>query len=148
MTREISEVYLILDPQFGDKIASLPTGTPAWIIMSKMNEPFIRRWWAENRESSLESGITGFLEQPLTDSYFASQLDNIELHHGPYSEVPPFRSLKVLGMRLTDQARQELLAFGFEEISETDEGFVAMRTEQEALVRRYDRSRFPQNQRD
>ncbi len=144
MTSKISEVYLILDPNFGGKIASLPTGVPAWIIMSDENEPFIRRWWAANPDTPFEHGITGFLERPLAtaDTTFASELESIEMHHGPYSEAPSFTSLKVLGMRLTEQARQELLFLGFREISETEDDFIATRTERDALVRRYDRTRF------
>jgi hypothetical protein len=144
LRNELSEVYLIFDPNFGNKIDDLPTGVPAWIVMSDENEVFIRRFWAANPDRDWEHGITGFskLADADAETQFASQLENIEKHHGPYSEAPPFTTLKVLGMRLTEQARQQLLFLGFAEFSESHDGFTATRTEQEARVRRYDRARW------
>jgi hypothetical protein len=131
-----SEVILILDPNYGERIGQLTPGIPAWVVRSAANAPALDKWWADHPECNNLSGITGFYEREgitSPESRFTVQLDNIEQHHGPYSTDSPHTRLRVIGLRLTEQVRHELSALGFTMFAEdAADGFTASRTLEEA----------------
>ena len=57
------------------------------------------------------------------EAILLSQLDTIELHHGPYSADPPYTQLEVFGTALSEEMRTELRQYGFNEFQPTAEGF-------------------------
>jgi len=79
--------------------------------------------------------MSGSLELGAED-YFLDQLASIDLHHGSYSTQRPYRILEVVGAFLNPAIQAALAGLGFDQIEQTQTGFVARRSEQEAAKRR------------
>ena len=56
-----------------------------------------------------------------------SELDTIDLHHGPHSANPPYTVLEVFGTTLNDRIKAELSQYGFDKFDATSVGFSAVR---------------------
>jgi hypothetical protein len=56
-----------------------------------------------------------------------SELDAIDLHHGPHSANPPYTILQVVGASLSDRVEAELSRLGFDEFQSSSAGFCAVR---------------------
>jgi hypothetical protein len=129
-----SSVFMILDPNYGDRLRQVWPGRPVWITMSSINEPAVRSLWAAHPDVDHLSGITGFRfdahaspEESLLDN-----LDAVDLHHGPHSSKEPYTVLEVSGARLTINVREAMSKLGFERFSENPDGFIARRSMVEA----------------
>ena len=97
------KVYVIVDRNFGERLAALPEATAVWIVDTSANKPVAQRLW-EERTPNYPVGITTFLFD-LTSSpeaIFVSELDTIELHH------PGHTQFEVFGARLDEQVKTEL----------------------------------------
>ena len=130
-----SSVLVIVDPIFGEKLRRVPAGQPVWITMSPTNEPVIRSLWATNQVGSDHlTGITVFRfdEFVSTEERLLTELYAIDLHHGPYSSPSPYTEIAVRGARPTADVRAGLSRFGFSDFEETEDGFTARRTLEEA----------------
>jgi hypothetical protein len=129
---------VILDPDYGERLREVPSGQPTWITMSPVNEPVIRSLWALRSDSSQLTGITGFSYQKDASpaDRFLQELDTIDLHHGPYSSDAPYTELEVVGAQLTPSVRSALAKIGFSEFRNTPSGFIALRSDEEAITRR------------
>ena len=114
-------MHVIVAPDFGEKLASLPVNEPSWIADTPANKPVVERMWAQKLP-----GITSFRidEKTGTGDWLVSILDQIELHHGEYSQSPPYSVLCVYGASLSCELRKELECYGFTEFEATDYGFV------------------------
>jgi hypothetical protein len=133
-----SEVVVVLDPNFGERLRELWKRQPIWIAMSPANAPVVQALRAAAPNTDYRSGITGF---PHSDSRAAAErfldmLSDIELHHGPYSTSTPYTRLKVIGAHLTPAIRAALCDLGFLRLRQDPNGFTATRTEDEAKRRR------------
>jgi hypothetical protein len=64
---------------------------------------------------------------------FLAELDTINLHHGPYSTASSYAEIAVKGARTTAEVRAGLSEFGFTDFTETEDGFTARRTQEEAM---------------
>ena len=142
MSRPIADtlpVLVILDSGFGEKLRSIPVGQPVWITMSPENEPTVRSLWECREAPDHLTGITGFRfdNGVSAEDRFLAELDSIDLHHGPYSSTSPYTEIVVMGARLTAEVRAELSELGFAEFAETQDGFAARRSHEEAM-RRYE----------
>jgi hypothetical protein len=71
--------------------------------------------------------ITTFKEQRVVETCFEDLMDNIELHHGYYSQTLPFRELKVFGLKPTPAVEQVLMDFGFAPKEQTITAFLVER---------------------
>jgi hypothetical protein len=102
--------------------------------MSPANEVVVRSLWAQPPTHNHLSGITGFgYEQGVAaEDRLLSELDTIDLHHGPYSTTSPYTTLKVIGAQLTATLRSELSTSGFSTFQQSSEGFIATRSEEDA----------------
>jgi hypothetical protein len=134
LTDSTGTVLVILDPAFGEKLRAVPAGQPVWIAMSPANEPVVRSLWATQASPDHLAGITGFHfhEDFSAEDRFLAELDEIDLHHGPYSSPSPYVGIAVRGARLTAKVRAGLSEFGFVDFTETENGFTARRTQEEA----------------
>lgn len=128
------EVQLIFDPNYGERLRSVPTGTPVWVTMSDINGPVVRSLWEERPDRGSIMGITGFSEAcPLdTDRRFLDYFESLDLHHGPYSTSSPYTKLSVVGIELTENIRGMLLDLGFDDLKQSSNGFTAIRSKEQA----------------
>lgn len=113
-------VTLVCDLRYGEKLERLATEMPVWIISSEINDQAVERAW----KSIPGARVTRFKGQPSANEpqEFLALLDNIDLHHGPYSSKTPVRTVRVLGFPLSEQLRTALVGRGF--VSEAEpEGF-------------------------
>jgi hypothetical protein len=126
-------LLVILDPEFGERIHDHPT-EPAWVVHSARNTRVVKAACAGGLMD-----VTLFTpSEPQPELEFLSQLDTIDLHHGPYSSAAPYTSIEVIGARLTRDAEHALRDLGFDSFRSTPEGFTATRSHDEAQRRRRD----------
>jgi hypothetical protein len=124
------KVYVVVDREFGEKLAQLERRVPVWIVDSPTNKPVVQRFWNERPNESHLTGITTFhnIDALSPGDMLQRQLDTIELHHGPYSANPAYSVIEVLGTQLTAAAKNGLAEYGFDEFHITSTGFVAIRS--------------------
>src|SRR5690349_11965246 len=110
MDNTSTKVRVIVIPDFGERLRSLPVDEPIWVAETPVNKPVIKQMWAERI-----SGITSFRvdEKTNPDDWLVSILDEIELHHGEHSQSPPYTKLSVSGTGLSGELRGELEGYGF-----------------------------------
>ena len=63
----------------------------------------------------------------LDETCFEDLMDNIELHHGYYSQTPPFAKLEVIGLGPSPIVDCVLAEYGFSPAETTNVGFFAVR---------------------
>jgi hypothetical protein len=103
-------VAIVFDPAFGDRLAALVMRTPVWIVESNPNRAAVSEAW--NRASDWPHISVTVFRPPDDLEHLLSQIGH------------PQR-LDVIGLPLTDDAREALHAAGFTKIAETSEGFRA-----------------------
>ena len=138
-SNQAASVLVVLDPHLGERLRQIwQPGRPAWIALSPPNEPAIRSLWTSGLGTDHLTGITGFRLDPnaAPEAEFLNHLDTIDLHHGPCSSQASYTELEVIGAKLTADVRGALGALGFEEFLEHADGFIARRSEEEALKQR------------
>jgi hypothetical protein len=129
MTSGPYKVYVVVDPNFGERLLTLMEGTPIWIVDTPRNSPVVHRLWKDRPHNHL-AGITTFQADSSSspEAILLSELDTIDLHHGPFSADPPYTQLEVYGTGLSDEIRTELSRYGFNKFEATLEGFRCSRS--------------------
>jgi hypothetical protein len=122
-------VFVIVDPEFGERLMSLPKDEPAWIMKSETNTPALIRLLRERPSSNHLTGITTFDRNlELTpEEELMDLLWTIDLHHGEHSAKPPYSILQVNGCTPSADIRSALAEFGFGIESPSEDGFIAVR---------------------
>ena|SRR3989442_15403212 len=125
MQTSSSKVHLIVAPDYGELLASLPSGEPAWVADTPPNKTVIQRMWSQKWE-----GITSFQVAPTAtpEDWVLSILGQVELHHGEYSQSPPYSALQVVGTGLSQRLREEFEIYGFKQFEDAPDGFLAHKT--------------------
>jgi hypothetical protein len=125
------KVRIVVDREFGERLLALPRGEPVWIVDSPANEPVVQQLWNDSPDESHLTGITAFkdMEASSPEQMLIAELGAIELHHGPDSANPPFTLIEVLGTPLTDNTKNALIQYGFDNFQENSIGFIATRRE-------------------
>jgi hypothetical protein len=125
------KVYIVVDREFGDKLAEIELGAPVWIVGTPINKTVVRRLWSERPQKSHLTGITIFddFESSSPEDILLGQVDTIDLHHGAYSANPPYTIIEVVGTPLTARAKNGLSEYGFNEFCAGPAGFIAKRAE-------------------
>ncbi|MEA2779198.1 MAG: hypothetical protein QOK29_742 [Rhodospirillaceae bacterium] len=102
--------------------------------MSPVNGSVVHALWASAPSPSHLTGITGFGYDPgiAAEERLLAELDNIDLHHGPYSTNSPYTVLEVIGAQLIPAIQDALSELGFSAFKQSPGGFVATRSEEEA----------------
>jgi hypothetical protein len=130
---------VVLDPKFGDRLHEVRPGRPIWIVESSLNTPVVRAFWAAPPGLRGRTDVTLFTPKARNAAHaFLSELDMIDLHHGPYSSQTPYTQIDVLGAPLTDEIHAALEYLGFDEFRPDQSGFTAHRSEAEAQQLRRD----------
>ena len=123
------KVTLVLNSDYGDKLASLAESSHVWVVDSIANRSAAAEYWSRNPKHRVEAGITTFQssanESPLESCL--KMLDTIDLHHGQYSSNPPYSIFEVIGCPLSKAVKSSIEAFGFRNFEATAEGFRARR---------------------
>jgi len=109
-----STVRLVVDPAFGERLASLPLVGPIWVMDSPQNTPVAHRLWHASRPGD-DLDLTTFKpgEGLAADEEAIRKLDDIEDHHAGYSQDPPYSVLEIIGCGASEQLVQALADFGF-----------------------------------
>lgn len=104
----IRNVYVILDPNFGGQLLTLPASEPVWIISSEVNTPVIKELW----QAATKNGrnITSFQGTP--EQELMSLLITVHEHHGPSSQLPEYTQLTILGLSHEQLDADELADLG------------------------------------
>jgi len=103
-------VAIVFDAEFGDRLSGLVMRMPVWIVESAANRPAVSEAWNRATEWPHIS-VTVF--RPPDD------LKNL------LSQIGHPQRVDVIGMLLSDDAREALHAAGFTKIVETSDGFRA-----------------------
>ena len=121
-------VRVVVDPNFGERLASLPAHEPVWVIDSAANSPVAHRLWRERPAENHLTGITTFKSggNCSPEEELLAQLGTIDLHHGEYSANPPYTVIEVIGCSPSDGVRAALAERGFRVDSPTANGFTAV----------------------
>jgi hypothetical protein len=122
MQSSSAKLHLIVAPEYGERLTGLPCGEPVWVADTPSNKSVIQRMWSQKRE-----GITSFQVAPAAtpEDWLLSVLDQVELHHGEYSQSPPYSALQVVGTGMPQRLRAELESCGFKQFEDTRDGFIA-----------------------
>ena len=133
-----SHLLLVLDEDYGDRLRDVWPGQPVWIVLSPINEPIVSNLREKFPAIDHLAGITGIKSQSFIDvqQRILTELESIELHHGPYSTGNPYTVLEVVGCGLSDQIKRALIEIGFTKFQPNEEGFVATRSAEQASIRR------------
>jgi hypothetical protein len=121
-------VRVVLDADFGERLAELPRSDPVWIMDTPTNTPVAQRLWKQPHPDSRHAGITIFKGYgPTEQEIFLNELGTIDLHHGGHSVSPPYSTLEVIGCTASEDIRAALDEIGFEVESPSQSGFTAIR---------------------
>jgi hypothetical protein len=125
------KVYVVVDREFGEKLAEIDQSAPVWIVDTPINKTVARRLWDERRQQNHLTGITTFddFESSSPEDLLLGELHTIDLHHGRYSADPPYTVIEVVGTPLTTRVKDELSEYGFNEFYPASAGFSARRSE-------------------
>ena len=103
-------VAIVFDREFGDRLLTLVMRTPVWIVESSANRTAV----AEAMNCATEWPHISVTVFRATD----------DLKH-VLSQIGYPQRVDVIGLPLTDDAREALSSSGFTKIAETSEGFRA-----------------------
>jgi hypothetical protein len=121
-----STVYVVVDRNYGERLASLPSDDPVWVVDSPGNGAVARRLQPTRLDGHLH-GITTFRTASGADAEtdLIGVLDTVDLHHGKYSASPPYSRLTVVGCRPSEAVCAALAQLGFRVVGSGDQGFDA-----------------------
>jgi hypothetical protein len=129
----MTNVIVIVDPNYGDRIETAAQTAPVWAISSFVNKAACQRIWAAHR--TLDHRETGAVTcYEITDQ--ADRLGNLlavlptlEEHHGEIRDdqfsFPNGFVLEVLGLSLNETVTSALKKLGFSAFVELAAGFIA-----------------------
>ena len=127
--RDRYKVRVVVDPSFGERLASLPSEEPVWVIDSAQNTPVAHRLWQQRPGEDHLTGITTFKGSGLPpDDEAAGLLGTIEDHHGEYSTDAAFSQLEIIGCGPSDRLIAALGDYGFRPAESSSDTVVATRT--------------------
>jgi hypothetical protein len=123
-------VHVIVNPEYGERLRALPTGEAAWVADTPTNTPVMKSIWATLSGKPYPDYLTGItsFEVPADktpEDWLLGVLDPVDLHHGQYSQSPPYSILRVIGTALTPRIRERLASYDFVKFEDLPEGFVA-----------------------
>jgi hypothetical protein len=120
-----STVVIVVVPDVGDALDELILRGPVWLAATDENRATAHR----ARQRYPERSITTFTVSPgmPAESQVLGVLADVELHHGPYSQMPPWDRLEIQGVSLTSGLRSALEEFGTISFHDVAGGFQAER---------------------
>lgn len=123
------QVVVVVSDEFAPKLDELALSSPVWVVRTAATEEAARRIWEKHPPQEIDqftSGLTLFKGEGDPADDLVSILDEVELHHGiAGGHIPPMIAVKVLGIGLTDAAREAFSSLGFTRFTPYSDGFVA-----------------------
>jgi len=121
-------VTIVVDPEFGERLCAVAKETPVWIVDTPLNRAAVEVAW--NPEQHLPNGVTTFRVEPNStpEEWCAKILGTVDLHHGEYSQDPPYAVVEVIGTPLTNRLRQAFSEYELNAFAERVSGFRASRS--------------------
>jgi hypothetical protein len=128
MVYSAETVAVVVDPACGDRLGELVSRMPVWVADTRENAAAITRVRHSLRGTGSGS-LTSFVVDPgaAPEDWLGSVLDSVDLHHGGYSQDPPYRKIEVHGARLSQSLRGLLDEYGLTIHQEEPFGFSASR---------------------
>jgi hypothetical protein len=121
-------VLIVVDRNYGARLADWPPDEAVWIVDSPTNRAMTKQLWAESPDKTHLNGITLFDGTSASaEDCVIRQLDTIDLHHRIYSADSPYAGLQIIGTQPTARLTTALAAYDLTEITTTDSGFRATR---------------------
>ena len=131
MLTKSHKVGIVVDQNFGERIAELARDFHVWVVDSPTNTPVIRRFYELDQSAPeadpLDYGITGFeaSETETAQEMCAEIAETVDIHHcGGFGDEPGWSEIVVYGVSLDERLRQVFEDIGATEISPTAEGFI------------------------
>ncbi len=121
----MARVAIVVDREFGERLAELAGRMPVWIGDTPTNRPWIDAHWALT-EGDVTRFAVGFEDGPETMAM--DILPTVDLHHGKSSEDLPWTELTFFGIEPTSALREALAEHGVGGFRATADGFIATRT--------------------
>lgn len=122
MSTEFYKVALVVDRTFGERLLGLAHRFHVWIVDSPINTPVIQQVWnterSEDNAGFSGPGVTSFKagDEELPHDMCVRIVEDIDEHHGEFSQVPPWSEIAVYGTTLSDELRDVFSEFGATEI--------------------------------
>jgi hypothetical protein len=107
-----SVVTIILDGEFGKRLDDDLDVGPMWIVDSPTNMSVVHR--IRRQDPSVAISIFRYDPSLSAAATLDSILPVVDLHHGRYSQSPPYRSIRVIGCRPNDDTRAVLTDHEFD----------------------------------
>ena len=103
-----------------------------WIAESPINTPVTKQLWGKRVKGDHLHGISLFQSGPIEnpEENLLSVLDTVDLHHGAYSVTPPYSEMEIIGCAPTPGIHSAIQGLGFVVVSESADGFIAVRSVQ------------------
>jgi len=123
------KVCVIVDREFGERLAGIESGVAVWIVDTPANKPVAKRLWKERPDEHYLTCITTFNDwNPASpEDLLIGEFDIIDLHHGSYSTATPYTIIEVFGAPLSEKIKVKLAEYGFNEFHSAATGFSAVR---------------------
>lgn len=133
MTLAPSIVHVIVAPDYGERLRSLPADEAAWIADTSMNHPVIKSIRASSPVEPNRGYLTGITSFQVAadrtpEDWLLGILSSVEDHHSEYSQTPPYSILRVIGTVLTPRIRALLESYDFVKFEDLPDGFVAYKS--------------------
>jgi hypothetical protein len=121
-------IFVVLDPEYGDRINDVASQGPVWLTSSDMNRAAVERYWKTSPRDA--HGVTYWSEPRTgaTEEEWLGILDSLEVHHSEPWAGPGIAGLEVIGAFASPQAQVALSEYGYEITASTPVGFSARRT--------------------
>jgi len=122
-------VTLIVTFSFSGDLLFLALNSHVWISEKSIDRDLVCEIWNNNKYQEGVGSLTTFTEvaDGLPESSVADMLPTIDEHHGVYSQEPPWKTIEVIGARLTREIHEILDGLGVKSVEQTTEGFRAQR---------------------
>lgn len=122
-------VFVVLDREYGQRLAELAETGPVWIVDTPENRTVAQQIGAAQPKRSHLECITTFKfpDGRSSEDILINELDTIDLHHGLYSANPPYTVIEVIGTGVSEKVRNSLAEFGFDQFEPMPHGFRAIR---------------------
>jgi hypothetical protein len=118
---ESYRVAIILAEDAVPRAERLAEECPVWVLRTPEAQAVAERARRKGAD------FTVFIAEADAKATLLGVLDEVELHHGPYSHDPPVSVIEVFGMQPTKVVREELHALGFGRVEASGDGFLAYR---------------------
>ena len=130
----MTNLIVVMDPEYGDRVPTLASSAPVWIVSSPVNRKSCEAWWKSHPHSDHRTVGAITLYEAQLESRLQTLLDlipTLETHHGElagdYFAFPDAFILEVIGLAADMNVRDALRALGFMSFVETAEGFQAQK---------------------